>query len=341
MAFWLRSQANRESRTVTQVGVAIEGLTFILINGSSIARCIRNNITGAGLTIDQLRWIYSNYTQAQLLASGWNANALGNADASNATHKWSELNAACPAVEIKLASPLLLSGKFAFFKETVLPNATEGIATDRPGAPLFTIDDDEEFVQYVAISSNEAYGDAITYFGYASYAVKGPLFYGVPIQPIAGGAYIKPTQQNVEDGLYTPLSRRIYMNFLDSALPLTAAFLSYGFNPEGIKQLEKTGYVKPELSLLMVFRLLVVMHQFQLRLPSNHPLSLLLFQLRLPADHPLSLLLLLPSDHPISLLLLLCLCGLFLTLCGLLVRLLGLCRNYKFPIIVYRKLLIL
>jgi ABC-type phosphate transport system substrate-binding protein len=234
-----------KTRTVTQVEVAIDGLSVVLLNGGLVAQCVRNNVTGAGLTIDQLRWIYSNYTRAQLLASKWNASALGNADNDDATHRWSELNAACPAVEIKLASPGLLSGTFTFFKETVLPNATEGIATNRLGAPLFTSDDDEELVQFVATSSNEAYGDAITYFGYAFYAVKGPLFYGVPIQPIAGGAYIKPTQQNVEDGLYTPLSRRIYMNFLDSTLPLTAAFLSYGFNPEGIKRLEKTGYGKP------------------------------------------------------------------------------------------------
>jgi ABC-type phosphate transport system substrate-binding protein len=234
-----------KTRTVTQVGVAIDGVTVVLLNGGLIARCVRNNITGKGLTIDQLRWIYSNYTRAQLIASKWNASALGNSDGIDNTHLWSELNAACPAVEIKLASPGPLSGTYSFFKEKVLPNATEGIATNRPGAPLFTSEDDGVLVQYVATSSNELYGDAIVYFGYAYYAENGQLFYGVPIQPLTGGAYIEPTQQNVEDGRYTPLSRRIYMNFLDSALPLTAAFLSYGFNPEGIKRLEKTGYGKP------------------------------------------------------------------------------------------------
>jgi ABC-type phosphate transport system substrate-binding protein len=234
-----------QSRTVTQVEVAIDGLTVVLVNGGLVARCVRNNITGKGLTIDQLRWIYSNYTRAQLIASKWSPSALANSDNNDTTHLWSELNVACPAFRIKLASPGILSGTFSFFKETVLPNATEGIATNRPGAPLFTSEDDNALVQYVATSSNELYGDAITYFGYAYYAENGLLFYGVPIQPLTGGAYIKPTQQNVEDGLYTPLSRRIYMNFLDSALPLTAAFLSYGFNPEGIKRLEKTGYVKP------------------------------------------------------------------------------------------------
>jgi phosphate transport system substrate-binding protein len=229
-----------KTRTITQVEVAIDGLTVVLINGGYVQRCVRNNVTGAGLTIDQLRWIYSNYTRAQLIASKWNASALGNSDGNDNTHLWSELNVACPASPIKLASPGVLSGTFSFFKETVLPNATEGIATNRPGAPLFTSEDDEALVQYVATSSNELYGDAITYFGYASYSANLELFYGVPIQPLTGGAYIKPTQQNVEDGRYTPLSRRIYMNFLDSALPLTAAFLSYGFNPEGIKRLEKT-----------------------------------------------------------------------------------------------------
>jgi ABC-type phosphate transport system substrate-binding protein len=232
-----------KTRTVTQVEVAIDGLTIVLVNGGLVAQCLRK-LPGRGFTIDQLRWIYSNYTQAQLIASGWKATALNNSDGNDATHKWSELSSTCPSVEIKLASPGALSGTFTFFKETVLPNATEGEAKNRP-TPLFESEDDKLLVNYVATSSEELYGDAITYFGYAYYKENGQIFYGVPIQPKAGGAYVNPNVTNVESGAYTPFSRRIYMNFWDGALTVTGSFLSYGFNPPGIARLRTVGYVPP------------------------------------------------------------------------------------------------
>jgi phosphate transport system substrate-binding protein len=303
-----------KTRTITQVEVAIDGLSVVLINGGLVARCIRNNATGKGLTIDQLRWIYSNYTQAQLVASGWKASALGNSDGDDNTHTWDELNKACPKNKIKLASPGILSGTFSFFKETVLPNATEGIAANRPGAPVFLSEDDEALVQYVAVSSVELYGDAIVYFGYAYYSENGQLFYGVPIKPLTSDVYIKPTQQTVEDGLYTPLSRRIYMNFLDSALPLTAAFLSYGFNPEGIKRLEKTGYVKPTRTEIVDGLKLVGRDA---PIPTAAPVKPPTFA---PVGGPVAP----PTRKACGLLGLSIFCP--LTFCGVLGRLLGLCR---------------
>jgi ABC-type phosphate transport system substrate-binding protein len=244
-----------QSRTVTQVEVAIDALAVILVKDGMVAKGIQEKglkiaetnkgITENGLKIAIIRWIFSNWTEAQLIADGWNSSALANSDGNDNTHLWSEIDDTLPKVEIKLASLGPLSGPFSFFKETVLPGRFEGIATNRSGAPLFTGEDEIALVQYVATSSNELYGDAITYLGFAYYAEKGQLLYGVPIQPIAGGAYIEPTQQNVDNGRYTPLSRPLYMNFLDSALPSTAALLSYGFSPEGLARLNKTGYVQP------------------------------------------------------------------------------------------------
>lgn len=232
-----------KTRTISQVEVAIDGLTVVLVNGGLVAQCLRK-LPGKGFSVDQLRWIYSNYTRAQLLASGWSASALNNSDTSDSTHKWSELNSICPNVEIKLASPGLLSGTFEFFKEVIMPNATEGIARNRPTA-LYTSEVDEDLVEYVSTSSEESYGDAITYFGYAYYVENGQIFYGVPIQPKTGGAHIAPNTANVESGAYVPLSRRIYMNFFDGTVAVTGTFLSYGFNPPGLERLRETGYVQP------------------------------------------------------------------------------------------------
>lgn len=302
-----------KTRTITQVEVAIDGLTVVLVNGGLVAQCLRK-ISGKGFTIDQLRWIYSNYTRQQLINSGWNQASLNNSDGNDNTHKWSELNSLCPAVEIKLASPGILSGTFTFFKEIVLPNTTEGLATNRP-TPLFLSEDDEVLVQYVANSSEELYGDAITYFGYAYYVENGQIFYGVPIQPKGGGDFVPPTAANVESGAYTPLSRRIYMNFFDGSLSFSGSFLSYGFNPPGIARLRATGYVPPTRDeivegLTNIGRDPPVPTSPPVRPPTNPPVAA-------PGAAPTS-----PS------------CGLLglsifcpLTFCGFFGRLLGLCSS--------------
>jgi len=57
-----------------------------------------------GLTDDQIRWIYSNYNEEQLLASGWDASALENSDGDDSTHKWSEIDEHCPDEEILISA---------------------------------------------------------------------------------------------------------------------------------------------------------------------------------------------------------------------------------------------
>ena len=66
-----------------------------------------------GVTPDQLRWMFSAETAAELTAAGLDMSAVTpNGDGDDATHKWSELDASCPDAEIALAYPDAASGTY-------------------------------------------------------------------------------------------------------------------------------------------------------------------------------------------------------------------------------------
>lgn len=99
--------AGDPTRSVIQVDVAIDGVTVATQLGGAGDQCIT---ALGGLTLNQLRWIFSSYTSTSLIASGWDASALANSDGDDTTHLWSELSADCPAVEIKISGPDSESG---------------------------------------------------------------------------------------------------------------------------------------------------------------------------------------------------------------------------------------
>jgi ABC-type phosphate transport system substrate-binding protein len=241
-----------KGRNVTQLDVAIDGITITLIRGGLGRQNCTDQMPGKGLTIDQLRWMFTNYSTTQLVASGWNKNAsLPNDDGNETSHNWSELTLFpfCPKAEIKLASPGSLSGTFTFFKEKVLPNRTEGLANNRPFKTLQS-EKDEDLVNFVETSSYETYGDAVAYFGFSYYVEEGQRLYGVPIQAKGASVYVEPTQQTIFDGSYVPFSRRIYMNVLDASLGDTGPFISYGMNQEGQYLVRKNAFVRLPFSEL-------------------------------------------------------------------------------------------
>jgi len=77
--------------------------TTFLVGLENIDPCVHELVEN-GLTDDELRWIYSNYDEAQLIGSGWDATALANSDGDDGTHLWSELDANCPAEEIMISA---------------------------------------------------------------------------------------------------------------------------------------------------------------------------------------------------------------------------------------------
>ena len=224
------------TRSAIQVDVAIDGLSVVSkLGGSGGAACIERL---GGLTIDQLRWIYSSYTAAELEATGWDPLSVPNTDGNDGTHLWSELNPACVESEILIAGADDQSGTYEYFSETIFADIDNGEIFDasRPNG-YFNSAVDEELVAYLELNT-----DAIAYFGYAFFDANRDIFAAFPIQN-EEGQLIAPTAETVGSGDYNPLSRRIYMNVLTTSTSYVNPFMTMGFDSVGTQLVTAVGYV--------------------------------------------------------------------------------------------------
>ena len=227
------------SRSAVQISIAADGLSVVVKKGGAAETCI-SGLPGGGLSVDQARWIWSDYTAAELTASGWDSSALANSDNDDSTHLWSELDASSPASEIKISGADSESGTYEFFMDAMLNGGDGGETFDLQRPDGYTNSaEDEVVVNY--LTSN---GDSIGYFGYAYYKANQDTLTAVAIMNDAG-EYVAPTPSTVADGSYNPLGRFIYMNLhLDSNdLALTLPFLEFGFSSAGDALVNQVGYV--------------------------------------------------------------------------------------------------
>ena len=80
------------------VSVQVASLDLVMVTNPSHA-CF--GFLGS-IDLDVLRWIFSSYSEEQLLATEWDGGLILNNDGNDATHLWSELHAQCPTAEIQL-----------------------------------------------------------------------------------------------------------------------------------------------------------------------------------------------------------------------------------------------
>ena len=172
--------------------VAIDGLSVVTQSGGDADECIQSL---GGLTTDQLRWIFSSYTETALMASGWDSSALANSDGDDSTHLWSELSADCPAVEIKIAGPDDQSGTYEYMSETIFAGLAEGEIFDSSRTEsYYSSADDHVLVEF--LEDNE---DAIAFFGFAYYQENTATLSASPIEN-ADGTMVSPDATTVGDG---------------------------------------------------------------------------------------------------------------------------------------------
>lgn len=224
------------SRSTVQIEVAIDGLSVATKVDGSAAKCIQ---ALGGLTLDQLRWIYSSYNETQLAAAGWNKAAVPNSDNNTKTHLWSELldSKHCLPTEIKIGVSDIFSGVYDHFLQTILVDNKNGEVFDSVRSAGYAFGDaaDEVLVNYL-----RDHEDAIAYFGYAFYFANQDELSLVPIRNNAG-TFILPSPETVTDGTYNPLSRRIVMNVVSKSLINTRPFVEFGLNNADLVSM--TGYV--------------------------------------------------------------------------------------------------
>lgn len=231
-----------KTRQTTLLEVAVDGLTVASVAGGYGANCMR--LLG-GLTIDQVRWIFSSYTVAKLTSTGWDPTSLKNSDNNDTTHLWSELDAGCRATEIKIAGRDLQSGTAGSFRDAVFKDARNGetFGSNRKDG-YFNSSVDRDVVNFVQTSSELEYGDAVAYFGFSFYLNEGASLYGSPIKNSAG-VYVVPTQASIADGSYNPLSRPLVIQVYKDPASLadTRPLLQFGLSNAGTVLTDATGYV--------------------------------------------------------------------------------------------------
>ena len=228
--------AGDQARSNIQIGVAVDGISLATKKNGTADNCI--HLLG-GLSVDQLRWIYSNYTFDELLATGWDPEAITNDDADPKTHLWSEIDSRCDSVEVRIAGTEVDSGTSDYFQETVLVDLDygENYASTRFQG-YYTSTDDDEILQF--LETNDA---AIAFVGSTHILRNKTHLSAVPIENDEGN-YILPTIDHLSDGTYNPFSRVLYMNLLNDAASLdnTRPFINFGFSSNGTDLVAETGY---------------------------------------------------------------------------------------------------
>lgn len=138
--------------------------------------------------------------------------------AQNVIKNWNQVNPAWPDRPLRLFGAGSDSGTFDYFTEAIMGKAKSS------RGDFTASEDDNVIVKGVS-------GDigAIGYFGFAYYAENQQAIKAVPIVAQAGGEAVAPSEENVRNGSYQPLSRPlfIYVNAASAEVPEVKSFIDY------------------------------------------------------------------------------------------------------------------
>lgn len=207
--------------SAAQIVVANDGVTVVAQEDGDAADCIARLKKKGGLSLDQLRWMFSNFTEEELIADGWDPKSI-RSDGDDSTHLWSELHKKCEDNQIVVASPNAASGTYEFFTDVVITGEGETLRYD-----FIAEGGDGEVIDYIAEDL-----DAVGFVGYPLYS----LAENVIAAPIDG---VEPTLEDISSGTYSTLGRQIYMNLRTGVdAEDTVPYVEFGFSLETVE-----GYV--------------------------------------------------------------------------------------------------
>jgi phosphate transport system substrate-binding protein len=153
-------------------------------------------------------------------------------EAEGVVTKWSQVRAGWPDEDIRLYAPGVDSGTFDYFTETVNGESQASRGDFLPS------EDDNVLVTGIA-------GDrgALGYFGYAYYAENADRLKLVAID--GGAGCIVPTDETINNGTYSPLSRPLFIYVAADALdqPHVKAFIEYYLDAANRSLISDTGYI--------------------------------------------------------------------------------------------------
>ena len=85
--------------TVTQLIVAIDGLSVVVKKGGAADQCITSM---GGLSMGQLRWIFTDWNESELTDDGLNMTSITPNNDDDGVREWGDLDASCADSEVKL-----------------------------------------------------------------------------------------------------------------------------------------------------------------------------------------------------------------------------------------------
>jgi phosphate transport system substrate-binding protein len=149
----------------------------------------------------------------------------------SAVRTWRDVRSEFPDEPIKLYGPGTDSGTFDYFTEAIL--GEHGASR----ADYQASEDDNVLVQGV---TGDRY--ALGYFGYAYYAENSDRLRLVQVD--SGSGCVAPTQETIEDGSYSPLSRPlfVYLSHESARRSEVDSFLRFAFS-HGPDLIAPTGYI--------------------------------------------------------------------------------------------------
>jgi phosphate transport system substrate-binding protein len=170
-------------------------------------------------------WVKGNSMTIADLRKMWEPAAQGRIS------QWKQVRSEWPAEKLMLFGPGADSGTFDYFTEAVMGKAKSSRGD-------FTASEDDNTL----VSGVENNKSALGYFGFAYYSAHKDKLTAVAID--GGKGPVLPSEANVINGTYQPLSRPLFVYVKDSAAgrPEVREFVEFMLN-QGPKLVGEVGYV--------------------------------------------------------------------------------------------------
>jgi ABC-type phosphate transport system substrate-binding protein len=269
-------------KQVLQIRVATQALSVVTSLQGTAFDCLQHL---GGLTLDELRWIFSSLSEQELINDGVEDVPI-NSDGNNVTHLWSELDIGnengimiCQAEEILLAGPEEMSSEYNFMSR-LLFNQGLGETIDKSRETsdysYFSSSVPQYIVDYLVSNEN-----AIAFLPYGianehkNMLAHTPLSEKLNINNGPNPPKVIPDPISVEAGRY-PLAQPLYMNLNvnEASLAYSLPYMEFGLSLSGQRLAEFAGHVPLSNQTLreMENRLaLLKNHSMRIAIPVTEP----------------------------------------------------------------------
>jgi len=267
---------------VTQVIIGVDGVAVVAAKNGLAGSCI---VKMGGLTLAQLRWMFSTLTNAQLAAAGVNMASVLPNDNNNSIKEWSDLSKLCAQVPISPYMEGNQSGTISFFQGIVMPQSGEKfnycpdpLAVDlvansgtpasmkawiqanrakNPNCILYDYSDNDSRIQQWVLQDP----NAITYYGFA-YISPDQTAAPIANDMVLGSAdtkqaKVEPTVFSITDGSYNVFRRYLFLNVDNTAWERAAPYLNFGFSEAGQAMVVDVGEVQDNVAVLAAQQVIV------------------------------------------------------------------------------------